>query len=124
MLALSLLLIGRLLAHQRLRFLLMALQEFRRLLGVIILDLPPLTIFLGFICLFRSGLLALLHFLQMLTLESLRLRVIFSLKLLHLRVAVAVGLLLLLDAIALELLHLDIMLALESLLLIAMLARY
>jgi len=117
-------LIGRLLAHERLCFLLMAAQEFRCLLGVTILDLSPLTIVLGFICLFRSGLLALLDILQMLTLESLRLRVMDSLKVLHLLAAVAVGLLLLLDAIALELLHLDIMLALEGLLLLAMLARY
>ncbi len=124
MLALSRLLIGRMLAHQRLRFLLMALQEFRCLPGVTILYLLPLIIFPRFTCLFRSGLLVLLHFLQMLTLESLRFRVILALKLLHLRVAVAVGLLLLLDAIALELLQLHVMLALEGLLLLAMLARY
>ena len=101
----------------------MAAQEFRCLLGVAILDFPPLTIVVCFICFSRSGLHALLHFLQMLTLESLRLCVMNSLKVLHLLVAVAVGLLLLLDAIALELLHLDIVLALEGLLLLAMLAR-
>src|SRR5208282_4549706 len=122
MLALSLLLIGRLLAHERLRFILMAAQEFRCLLGVTILDLPPLS--LGFICLFRCRLLALLHFVQMLTLKSLRFRIVLLLKLLQLRGAVALGRLLLLDAIALELLQLDIMLALERLLLLAMLARY
>ncbi len=101
----------------------MAAQEFRRLLAVTTLDLRPLTIVLCFICLLSSGLRALLHFLQMLTLESLRLRIMNSLKVLHLLVAIAVGLLLLLDAIALELLHLDVVLALEGLLVLAMLAR-
>src|ERR1019366_9268414 len=122
--ALSLLLIGRLLVRERLRFLLMTAQEFHCILGMTILDLVPLTIVPGFTCSFRSGLLALLHFLQMSTLEILRFRVILSLKLLHLHVAVAVGLLLLLDAIALKLLQLLVVLALEGLLLLAMLERY
>src|ERR1039457_6084006 len=122
--ALSLLLIGRLLVREHLRFLLMAAQEFRCILGMTVLDLLPLTVVLGFTCSFRSGLLALLHFLQMSTLEILRFRVILSLKLLHLHVAVAVGLLLLLDATALKLLQLHVVLALEGLVLLAMLARY
>ena len=60
MLALSRLLLGRLLARERLRFILLTAHEFRRLLGVTLLDLPPIgTIALGF----GSGLLTLLLFL-------------------------------------------------------------
>ena len=66
MLALSRLLIGCLLARERLRISLLAAQEFRCLLGVTIFDLPPLS--LGFICVFRRGLLDLLHFLKIPTL--------------------------------------------------------
>ena len=63
------------LAHKCLRLILLAAHEFRRLLLMTILDLPPLTA-----CTpgFRCGFLTLL-FLQMLTFECLRLRVMLSL---------------------------------------------
>ena len=93
---LSRFLTGRLLARERLRFILMTPHEFRRLLGMPIFDLPPL----------RSGTLGRgalsLFFLQMLTLKILRLRVMLLLKLPQLVRTIALGPLLLLDAIALE----------------------
>ena len=60
----------------------------------------------------------------MLTLESLRLRIMLLLKLPQLFRAIALGCLLLLDALALELLQLDIVLVLQRSLLHAMLALY
>src|ERR1700691_174402 len=119
MLALILLSIFRCLARERLRFILLAAQEFRRLLLVTILDLSPLSAgALG------CGLRTLLLFLQMLALERLRFRVMLALKLFQLRGAIALALLLLLDAFAFELLHLDVVLALERLRLHAVLAFY
>jgi hypothetical protein len=65
-LTLSLLLLGRLLARERLRFILMPAHQIRSLLGVFILDLPPIGASSPGI--FRCGLLALLLLLEMLTL--------------------------------------------------------
>lgn len=122
MLALSRLLVGHLLARERLRFILMAADEIRCLLSVFVLDLPPIgATTLG---LFRCGLLPLLLFLQMLPLESLRLRIVLFLQLPQLLRAIALGLLLLLRAIALELLQLHVILPLDRLLLHAMFAFY
>src|SRR5579862_120353 len=89
MLTLRRLLIFRLLAHHRLRFILMTSHEIRRLLDVILLDFLPLSVrTLGF-CFFRRDLLTLLLLLQMLTLESLRLHVMLLLKLPQLFGAIA-----------------------------------
>src|ERR1700722_4062065 len=122
MLALCRLLIGRLLARERLRFILMPPHQIRCLLTVFILDLSPIGA-----CpfrFFRRGFLTLLLFLQMLTLESLRLRIMLLLKLSQLLRPIALGYLLLLDALALELLQLDVVLLLQSRLLHAMLTHY
>jgi hypothetical protein len=100
MLSLDRLLIGRLLARERLCFILMPSQEIRRLARVTILDLPPLSArTLGLRV--ARGFLTLLLFLQMLTLKSLRLRIVLLLQLSQLLRAIALGLLLLLDALAL-----------------------
>jgi hypothetical protein len=102
LLTLSLLLLGRLLAREGLRFILMPAHQIRSLLSVFILDLPPIGA-----CPFsfrRRGFLALLLLLQMLTLESLRLRIMLLLKLSQLLRPIALGHLLLLDTLALELL--------------------
>jgi|SRR5580700_5495522 hypothetical protein len=106
-LTLSRLLVGRLLARERLRFILMPAHQICSLLSVFIFDLPPISA-----SIYRRGLLALLLLLQMLALESLRLRVMLLLKLPQLLDAIAIGLLLLLHAIALELLQLHVVLPL------------
>lgn len=116
MLTLSRLLLGRLPVRERLRLLLMTLNEFRRLLDVILLDLPPLTI--GTLGRRVPPIL----FLQMLPLESLRFRVMLVLKLPQLRRAIALRILLLLHTIVLELLQLDVVLTLQRLRLHPMLA--
>src|ERR1700693_3517607 len=108
MLALCRLLAGRLLARERLRFILMPPHEIRCLLSVFILDLPPIGA--SAFCFFRRGFLPLLFFLQMLTVESLSFRIMLLLKLPQLLAAIALGLLLLLDALALELLQFDVVL--------------
>src|SRR5271155_5218887 len=104
MLALRRLLIGRLLARERLRLVLMTPHEICRLLDVILLDFLPLGArALGFG--FFRGLLTLLLFLQMLTLKSLGFRIMLLLKLSQLFRAIALGFLVLLEALALELLQ-------------------
>jgi hypothetical protein len=123
MLPLRSLLIGSLLTRERLRFILMPSKEFRRLPAVIILDSLPLSArTLGFRLL--RGFLALLLFLQMLTLESLRLGIMLLLKLPQLLRSITLGRLLLLDALALELLQFDVMFLLERRLLHPMLTFY
>jgi hypothetical protein len=99
-LALSLLLVGRLLARECLRFILMPAHQICCLLSMSILDLPPIAASSS--GLFRRGFLSLLLLLQMLPLEGLRLRVMLLLKLPQLIDAIAIGLLLLLHTIALE----------------------
>ncbi len=82
----------RLLAHERLRLLLMPPDEFRRLLSVIRLDSLPITAGAFF---FGRGLGALLLiFLQVLALERRRFGIMFLLKLPQLRGLLARGVLL------------------------------
>src|SRR5271165_1274658 len=111
----------RLLAHERLRLLLMPPHEFRRLLGVIRLDSLPIT---AGTRVFGRGLGALLIFLQVLALERRRFRIMLLLKLPQLRSLLARGVLLLLGAAALEFLQLDVVMIAKCFLLLAMLTRY
>src|SRR5580658_3487729 len=110
----------RLLAHERLRFLLMPPHEFRRLLSMIRLDSLPIT---PGASVFGRGLGALLIFLQVLPLERRRFRIMFLLELPQLRGLGARGVLLLLGASTLELLQLDVVMIAQSFLLLAMLTR-
>src|SRR5580658_5398330 len=111
----------RLLAHERLRLLLMLPHEFRRLLSVICFDSLPIA---AGARVFGRGLGALLIFLQVLALERRRFRIMLLLKLPQLRGLGARGVLLLLGASTLELLQLDVVMIAKSFLLLAMLARY
>ena len=111
----------RLLAHERLRFLLMPPHEFRRLLSVILLDSLPVA---AGARVFGRGLGTLLIFLQVLALERRRFRIVLLLKLPQLRGLGARRLLLLLRAAALDLLQLDVVMIAQSFLLLAMLTRY
>src|SRR5580698_3023140 len=112
----------RLLARERLRLLLMAPYEFRRLLSVISFDSLPITA--GATRVFGRGLGALLILLQVLALERPRFRIMLLLKLPQLRGLGARCLLLLLGAATLELLQLDVVMIAKSFLLLAMLTRY
>src|SRR5271170_6650553 len=110
----------RLLAHERLRLLLMPPYEFRRLLSVIRLDSLPVAAGAG---VFGRGLGALLIFLQVLALERGRFRIMLLLELPQLRGLGARGVLLLLGASTVELLQLDVVMIAQSFLLLAMLTR-
>src|SRR5271167_2027551 len=110
----------RLLAHERLRLLLMPPDEFRRLLSVIRLDSLPVAAGAG---VFGRGLGALLIFLQVLALERRRFRIMLLLELPQLRGLGARGVLLLLGASTVELLQLHVVMIAQSFLLLAMLTR-